>query len=130
MARPRSAAGTSLTRAPSMRISPPVAVSSPQIRRSSVDLPQPDGPTNTANSPSAISKSTPWITCVAPNALPTFASSSRAIGVLLLDAGGRHAGGDVLLQEREDDRDRDHGHHGHREQVVPLRDEVALERVQ
>jgi hypothetical protein len=30
--------------------------------RSSVDLPQPDGPTSTTNSPSAISRFTPWIT--------------------------------------------------------------------
>ena len=30
--------------------------------RSSVDLPQPEGPTMTTNSPSAISASTPWMT--------------------------------------------------------------------
>ena len=30
--------------------------------RSSVDLPQPDGPTMTTNSPSAISRSMPWMT--------------------------------------------------------------------
>ena len=35
--------------------------------RSSVDLPQPDGPTSTQNSPSAISMSTPRITGVDPN---------------------------------------------------------------
>jgi hypothetical protein len=33
--------------------------------RSSVLLPQPDGPTMTMNSPSAISASTPWITYTA-----------------------------------------------------------------
>ena len=33
--------------------------------RSSVDLPQPDGPTTTTNSPSAISALTPWITWLA-----------------------------------------------------------------
>ena len=38
---------------PPMRISPPVMSSSPAIIRSSVDLPQPDGPTKTTNSPSA-----------------------------------------------------------------------------
>jgi hypothetical protein len=30
--------------------------------RNNVDLPQPDGPTITMNSPSAIATSTPWIT--------------------------------------------------------------------
>jgi hypothetical protein len=34
---------------------PEVTSSSPAIRRSSVDLPQPDGPTKTTNSPSSIS---------------------------------------------------------------------------
>ena len=34
--------------------------------RSSVDLPQPDGPTSTQNSPSAMAMSTPRMTCVAP----------------------------------------------------------------
>ena len=53
------------TRSP-IRISPPVMPSSPAIIRSSVDLPQPDGPTSTANSPSSMSRSTPWITSVAP----------------------------------------------------------------
>ena len=40
-------------------------LSSPAIMRSSVLLPQPDGPTMTMNSPSAISASTPWITFTA-----------------------------------------------------------------
>jgi len=42
-----------------MTISPPVIVSSPATIRRSVDLPQPDGPTMTMNSPSATSMSTP-----------------------------------------------------------------------
>ena len=39
---------------PPMRISPPVTVSRPAIRRSRVDLPQPDGPSSATNSPGAI----------------------------------------------------------------------------
>jgi hypothetical protein len=35
---------------------PPVISSSPAMDRSAVDLPQPDGPTNTMNSPSAMSR--------------------------------------------------------------------------
>ncbi len=39
--------------------------------RSSVDLPHPEGPTSTQNSPSAISMSTPRITGVDPKRLYT-----------------------------------------------------------
>ena len=39
-------------RRPPIAISPPVTVSRPAIMLSSVDLPQPDGPTSTRNSPS------------------------------------------------------------------------------
>jgi hypothetical protein len=45
---------------------PPVISSSPAIIRRSVDLPQPEGPTKTMNSPCRISRSTPWITSTAP----------------------------------------------------------------
>src|SRR5664279_5803932 len=63
----RSFGGTRLTTRPPIATSPWVISSSPAIIRSSVDLPQPDGPTSTQNSPSAIAMSTPRITCVEPN---------------------------------------------------------------
>ena len=50
----RSFGGTRLTTVPPIAISPSLISSSPAIIRSSVDLPQPDGPTSTQNSPSAI----------------------------------------------------------------------------
>jgi hypothetical protein len=59
MAMPRSAGGTSLTSSPPMYSSPAVMSSRPAIVRSSVDLPQPEGPTKTMNSPSRISRSMP-----------------------------------------------------------------------
>ena len=43
MASPRLAGARSVAGRPSMRISPPETSSSPAIRRSSVDLPQPEG---------------------------------------------------------------------------------------
>src|SRR5262245_50552685 len=46
---------------------PPVASSRPAISRSSVDLPQPDGPTKTTNSPSSISRSTEGMIVTSPN---------------------------------------------------------------
>ena len=42
-----------LTTRPAIEISPPLISSRPATMRSSVDLPQPDGPTMTTNSPSA-----------------------------------------------------------------------------
>jgi hypothetical protein len=55
----RSFGGTSLTTVPPIRMSPSVISSSPAIMRSVVDLPQPEGPTSTTNSLSAMSRSMP-----------------------------------------------------------------------
>ncbi len=52
IARPRCAAEMSFTRLPSISSSPSLTDSSPAIIRRSVDLPQPEGPTKTTNSPS------------------------------------------------------------------------------
>ena len=67
MAMPRSAGGRSLTSSPSNISLPEVTSSSPATRRSRVDLPQPDGPTNTTNSLFLMSRSTPLITSTWPN---------------------------------------------------------------
>ena len=61
--------------------------------RSSVDLPQPLGPTMTMNSPSAISILTPWITWLLPNRFLTFCSDNVAMLFLALD----HAANEQLL---------------------------------
>ena len=71
MAMSRSFGGTRLTTVPPMAISPSLISSSPAIMRSRVDLPQPDGPTSTQNSASAMSMSTPRITWVEPKRLCT-----------------------------------------------------------
>ena len=63
----RSFDSTSLTTLPSMAMVPAVISSRPASMRSSVDLPQPDGPTSTMNSPSLMSKLMPWMTLVVPN---------------------------------------------------------------
>src|SRR5690606_37927356 len=57
-------------------MSPEVASSSPAMIRKSVDLPQPEGPTKTQNSPSSTVRSTPLITSVLPKDLVTDFSSS------------------------------------------------------
>ena len=57
---------TVLTTRPPMETVPLVMDSSPAIIRSSVDLPQPDGPTRTMNSPSAMSRSMPLTASTSP----------------------------------------------------------------
>ncbi len=52
-----SRVGIFSTDLPSTRISPLDTVSNPEMQRSSVDFPQPDGPTRTTNSPSSTSRS-------------------------------------------------------------------------
>ena len=52
MAMSRSFGGRSLTTRSPIEIVPAVISSSPAMDRSAVDLPQPDGPTRTMNSPS------------------------------------------------------------------------------
>ena len=54
----RDLAGTWLTTRPSIATVPDVIGSSPAIIRSTVDLPQPDGPSRTMNSRSATVKLT------------------------------------------------------------------------
>ncbi len=78
MAMPRFDGGTSLTSSPSMWSSPPVISSSPAIMRSSVDLPQPDGPTKTTNSPVLMSRSMPWSTSTGAVGLATSCVSCRS----------------------------------------------------
>ena len=83
MATPRSSGSMSLTSRPSIRIEPAVIASSPASILSSVDLPQPEGPTKTTNSPSATARSTDLITSTSPKRLRTPFSCSSAIGYSL-----------------------------------------------
>src|SRR5262245_21072827 len=92
MAMSRSFGATLFTTRPPMRISPAEISSSPAIMRSSVDLPQPDGPTSTQNSPSAIDTSTPCTTWVEPNDLRTALRSTAAMGGLVYLGLGRRRG--------------------------------------
>ena len=69
MATPRCTGGVSFMRTPSKRNSPSEMSSSPAIMRSRVDLPQPDGPTNTVNSPLWMARCRP-LKVVGPAAPP------------------------------------------------------------
>src|SRR6266536_6618997 len=77
MATSRERGGRSVTSAPSIAIEPVLASSSPAIMRRSVDLPQPDGPTRTRNSPLPISSETSSTATTSP--LKTLPTCSRTI---------------------------------------------------
>src|SRR5919106_4190867 len=114
MAMSRSLAGTRFITRSSMRSSPAVIVSSPAIMRSVVDLPQPDGPSRTMNSPSSISSETSS-TAGGP-ALPkrllmrlrrtTAMATGRS-----LDRARRHALDHLLGEEDVGEDDRNHRDH-------------------
>src|SRR2546421_5824812 len=74
----RARGGRSLTTWPPMRIFPAVGASSPAIIRSSVVLPQPDGPRRTRNSPSWVARSTPSTARTSPKCLLTARVSTVA----------------------------------------------------
>src|SRR6267154_5726966 len=82
MAMSRSFGATSLTTRPPMETVPPVISSSPAIIRSSVDLPQSEGPTSTQNSSFSTTTSTPCKTSVEPKLLRTPERVTDAMRVL------------------------------------------------
>src|SRR6478672_2906420 len=89
----RSFDSMSLTTWPSIAIVPAEISSSPASMRSSVDLPQPEGPTRTVNSPSAMSKPMPWMIRVEPKLFSTLRKDTEAIALALAlhRAGGQPA---------------------------------------
>src|SRR5450755_626274 len=101
MAMSRSFGGTRLTTLPPMLISPWLISSRPASMRSSVDLPQPEGPTSTVNSPSAMSKPMPWMIFAEPKLFWTSRNETEAIarsGGLALHRAGRQARHHVALE--------------------------------
>src|ERR1700760_4947437 len=102
MARLRSLGPASLTRLPPIVRSPEVMSSRPTIIRSSVDFPQPDGPTRIMNSPSATSMDTSFTAGnPSPYFLTMFFISMAAIGSPLHCAGGE-AGNDLALEQQDE----------------------------
>src|ERR671918_1411050 len=100
---PRSAGGRSLTSSPSNISLPEVMSSRPATRRSSVDLPQPDGPTNTTNSLFLMSRSTPLITSTGPNDLLTCRIVMSAIAASHMPLLGRDRPEERAVAGQRDD---------------------------
>src|SRR5215470_6167324 len=104
------------TRSP-IAISPDVTVSRPATMRRSVDLPHPDGPTITTNSPSATSVVMPWITSSSPYFLRTSRNDTPAISLFLrLD----EAFDEPALHQHHDRRRRQQREHRRRHDELPL----------
>src|SRR4051812_11540317 len=76
---------------PSTRISPAVIVSSPAMVLSSVDLPQPDGPTSTRKPPFSSSRSIPFRISTWPKRLRRPSISRKAMGSSFYGAGHQTA---------------------------------------
>src|SRR6201999_3492423 len=125
MAMSRSLGGTSLTRSPPIMISPSVMSSSPAIIRKVVDLPQPDGPTSTTNSWSAMSRSMPRTASTSSYLLITLRNDTSAMDSTLCRAGGE-ASDVVVHQERIDDKRRRGAEQGAGHDLPPV-EHVALD---
>src|SRR3984957_3819469 len=113
MAMSRSFGATELTSVPSMRISPSLTLSRPAIIASSVDLPQPEGPTRAMNSPVHASRSMPFSTSTTPKRLYSPETVSVAIAVRSFDRALGEAANEILAAE-EIDQQRRHGGDQHR----------------
>src|SRR6267378_5895723 len=125
MAMSRSFGGTSFTTSPPMAISPSVMSSRPAIMRSVVVLPQPDGPTSTTNSLSAMSRSMPRTAGTSSYSLNTFRKFTCAIALALGCASGQ-AGDVVVHQECVDDQRRRRSQQGGGHDLPPVED-IALD---
>src|SRR5580765_5438462 len=98
-----------VTSRPPIEIVPAVVSSSPAISLSSVDLPHPEGPTRTMNSPSCTVSETSSIAQTPPaNSLVTWSTTISAISA---PSSFHRTGGqperDPPLDDHEEDQDRD-----------------------
>src|SRR5215475_5150516 len=128
MAMSRSLGGRSLTTAPPIRIVPALTSSSPAIIRSKVDFPQPDGPTSTMNSPSAMARSMPCRTLTAPKDLltPVMSIDAMAIPSALHRAGGEPPH-EIFLDQDEEQEGGDERDHPRRHHLAEIHRELADE---
>src|SRR5215210_8459890 len=88
-----------------MRTVPPSMRSRPARQRSSVVLPQPDGPSSTMNSPSRMSRSMSFSAVVLPNTLRTLSKATLAIS-----SPSRSPEVEQVLAHEEDEEERGDDH--------------------
>src|SRR5438128_4136957 len=115
----RSIGGRLFTTLPSMLISPEVASSSPATIRSVVVLPQPEGPTSTTNSRSAMSRSIPCTAGVLSNILTMLRRATCAMFLPFRRAGGQ-TGNVIVHQKCIDDQWRRRAEQGAGHDLTPV----------
>src|SRR3954452_7152314 len=108
MAMSRSLGGSQVTSRSPIEIVPALGASSPAIMFSSVDLPQPEGPTRIRNSPASTSMSIPLRISTLPKVLRTLAIVSAPISSSLHGA-GRQAAHEILASNNVDEQGRQRG---------------------
>src|SRR5215210_1776482 len=94
----RSIGWTSLTTWPPIRMSPPVISSRPAVRRRTVVLPEPEGPTKTQNSPSAMVRSSSSTATVPPGKI--FVTPLKRSSAIALSTSVCVLGDQVAVPER------------------------------
>src|SRR3954452_12840866 len=109
MAISRSLGATSLTIRPPISMLPALARSSPAMMLSRVDLPQPDGPTSTANSPLSMSRLMPLSTSRLANVFDRPRMLSAAMIKPSLDGPRGQATHEILSAEQVDQQRRQRG---------------------
>src|SRR5215203_1911433 len=115
MAMSRSRGSSSFTTRPPISIVPPEIGSSPAIIRSSVDFPQPEGPTRTTNSPSSTERLAPFRISTGPKFLRSSRIVTEAMAPSFHRAERQPAHDEALAEEHQKDGwdGRDHGSRGH-----------------
>src|SRR5688572_14121256 len=116
MERPRLDGASSVMSLPSMRMAPDVRSSRPAIMRSSVDLPQPEGPTKTTNSPFLMSRLAPGMMTTSPKALRAFL---REIVPILFHRSECKTAYKLFLCEPAEHQNGCNGHGGSRRELGP-----------
>src|SRR6218665_1251863 len=110
----RFSGGMRVTSSPSMAITPPLGVSKPPTMRSSVDLPEPDGPSRQTSSPSPTVRLNLSTATVVENTLLTSLMSRTATGCFSLpaEAAGKAARRDHAARKQQRDEARHPEQHG------------------
>src|SRR5579863_3455551 len=116
MAMSRSRASRWVMSAPPNRMTPSSGCSSPAIMRSRVDLPQPEGPSRTTNSPSSAVNEI-WLTASRePNRL-VMRSISR--GMSAFNGSERESANQIFLRGGGEDQYGEHGDHAGGAHLAP-----------
>src|SRR5262249_42767218 len=124
----RSFGGTSLTTSPSTAIFPALTSSRPAIIRKVVVLPQPEGPTSTTNSLSAMSRSMPRTASVSSKRLWSLRSETCAMCEALPLGGAGSQPGDVIVHEKRVDDQRRGGAKQRPGHDLPPVEDIALDQ--